>query len=301
MCNITPDINNFVKRTLVTTADENYILARHAFFMGFYNDFFWLSLHSIEKYLKAVLLINGHSSKNYGHDIVKLYNTVKDKITCINIDGFTNPLPETDMYWRDESIENFLTRLNEYGSADNRYMLYGYNQQQTDIFKADHLVWQIRWYCKSRFINLKTKTIDTYIEPKTANNWKHIGSNLPLEKSVQSEEADSLFFKFNYSFAPEIDHAPRRWQFSSKNPPLADYATRIKSSTATEETKEHSKDFLIWVLENYQLNKSDKKTIQELAGVSESEGKWGEWTKSFRPILKLINKHTSNLLKKIPK
>ena len=36
----------------------------------------WLAVHSVEKYLKAVLLMNGKRAKKYRHNITKLYAAV---------------------------------------------------------------------------------------------------------------------------------------------------------------------------------------------------------------------------------
>ena len=53
-----------VVRTLfVDAADENYITACWCFVEGLNVDYFWLSVHALEKYMKADLLLNGHSSK----------------------------------------------------------------------------------------------------------------------------------------------------------------------------------------------------------------------------------------------
>jgi hypothetical protein len=53
----------------VRTADENYITARSCAVNRLYTDFFWLAVHALEKYLKAVLLLNGSSSKGCVHNM----------------------------------------------------------------------------------------------------------------------------------------------------------------------------------------------------------------------------------------
>src|SRR5262249_2855972 len=59
------------------TADENYITARWCAVNGLQTDFLWLAVHALEKYLKAVLLLNGKTSKGYNHEIVELYTGVR--------------------------------------------------------------------------------------------------------------------------------------------------------------------------------------------------------------------------------
>ena len=53
----------------IETADENYILARWAAINHLDLDFLGLGLHAIEKYLKALLLLNEKPAKKYGHNI----------------------------------------------------------------------------------------------------------------------------------------------------------------------------------------------------------------------------------------
>jgi hypothetical protein len=277
---IRPDAYNFIFKTFVTTADENYILARNAFFLEFYTDFFWLSVHSLEKYLKAVLLINGFSSiknnpgqkeKEYGHDIQYLYRDVKKLIPALDIPPFKNPLSKTDMYWYAETIEQYLEKLTKHGDPNNRYMLYGYNQQQTDLFKVDHLIWHLRWYCKSPTIKIGKKTISTYEEKKVQGNFSHIGSNLPIEKILKDPNKESIkkiFLRMNFSFLPENKDFPRKWQSSSKNPPLSDYCMRIRSKSVKKSDKDLLKDFFFWIIKNIKLSKADKKILTEACQIN---------------------------------
>jgi hypothetical protein len=75
--NVQTSKNDLVLELFVRTADENYITARWCAFNLLNTEFLWLSVHVLEKYLKAVLLVNGKSSKSYGHDIERLYRDVK--------------------------------------------------------------------------------------------------------------------------------------------------------------------------------------------------------------------------------
>src|SRR5258708_33342421 len=96
MCTLSPQTNEFfgaamakefddqyaekhsiVKELFINTADDNYIAARWCFHENLNVDFFWLAVHSLEKYMKAVLLLNGQSSKSYSHDITKLYSNIQ--------------------------------------------------------------------------------------------------------------------------------------------------------------------------------------------------------------------------------
>ena len=68
--------HSIINELFIATADDNYVLSRWCFHQHLNVDFFWLAVHSVEKYLKAALLLNGESAKKYGHDIVKLYAAV---------------------------------------------------------------------------------------------------------------------------------------------------------------------------------------------------------------------------------
>ena len=99
---MTPYIAHIVESMFVATADQNYILARHAFFNEFDVDFFWLSLHALEKYMKATLLLNGQSAKEFGHDLTMLYSQVRT--LHLDYGPLSKPLIE-DAEWCDEPFD----------------------------------------------------------------------------------------------------------------------------------------------------------------------------------------------------
>jgi hypothetical protein len=76
-----PDLHaekkSVVRELFISTADDNYTLARWCFQQKLNVDFFWLAVHCLEKYFKAALLMNGHSSQGYNHRIVDLYEAVR--------------------------------------------------------------------------------------------------------------------------------------------------------------------------------------------------------------------------------
>ena len=59
------------------TADQNYIIARWSFLNGLHGDFLWLSVHALEKYMKAILLMNGQSARGYSHRVADLLPRVR--------------------------------------------------------------------------------------------------------------------------------------------------------------------------------------------------------------------------------
>ena len=135
---INPHCYNIVLKMFFETADINYISARAAFFDQRDWDFWWLILHALEKYLKSIILMNGKSAKDGGHDLKKLLNQVKDiddrlvlpTLVCPDIAGAE---------WNNYPDAKFLDRLSTYGNPNNRYGLYGYSTYWDDLFRADQI------------------------------------------------------------------------------------------------------------------------------------------------------------------
>ena len=68
---------NLIWDLLVRPADENYMTARFFLLNGIYNEFTWQAAHALEKYIKAALVLNGISIRNYSHNITKSYADLK--------------------------------------------------------------------------------------------------------------------------------------------------------------------------------------------------------------------------------
>jgi hypothetical protein len=120
------DKSSIVKSMFVSTADDNYALARLCFHRNLNVDFFWLAVHCLEKYFKAALLINGKTSRRFGHEIDKLYAEVHLLAPKLLITQFEKPGNMPKELWRNELVVDFIRRLHHDGQADNRYQLFGY-------------------------------------------------------------------------------------------------------------------------------------------------------------------------------
>src|ERR1700683_4071360 len=113
---IRPATKSLVERMFIATADQDYILARWAAINRLDINFFWLGLQAVEKHLKGILLLNGQRPK-YRHDVEPLYNAVLGLDSSLTFGGFTKPtvLYLDDIPWFDESVCQFLKRLNRIG------------------------------------------------------------------------------------------------------------------------------------------------------------------------------------------
>ena len=203
------ETNNLVLRMFVATADQNYILPRLAYLNGLSLDFFWLSLHATEKYLKAILLFNGHSTRSFRHDLVKLYSQVQKLYPKLVLGPLVDPKLE-HLHWRDCSVEDFLARLGSCGHPSNRYLTYGYTAMLSDLVKVDQLVWSVRRYCRPLRETLEGHEID-HIEElrKHPESWT-LGGFLPLEELMEGTRGEGLkntFLLGNTSFAPDVRHS----------------------------------------------------------------------------------------------
>jgi HEPN domain len=180
---------DLVHQLFVGTADENYITSRWCFFSHFYTDFFWLAAHALEKYLKAVLLLNGSTSKKFQHNIVELYSSVKP----IGDDLLPSMLkaPEGLETGRDVSPEDFFAYLYARGNTHNRYMIYGYSAHEQDIFMVDKMVFSLRRLTvplEDRAFPPHVKSAITYRQRLTGESYYYPDLLLPLDSLVKSTE-----------------------------------------------------------------------------------------------------------------
>lgn len=133
------NINSYASRIFRDTADQDYLAARACYKNGLVIQFLWMGQQAIEKYLKAIILYNGESTKSVGHNLIKALNKIR------NINGL-----ELDI---SESVLNFIEYLNNQGV--NRYIEKNHYAFGNEILKLDRAVWEIRRYCKVLNYDLK--------------------------------------------------------------------------------------------------------------------------------------------------
>lgn len=137
----------FIKGCFVAAADADYITARWSFFQEFYPGFGWLSLHCLEKYLKAILLLNGESAKEQSHDVALLYaevlaiavELIPEQFECIREWGASSHPARTP--------REFIDHLTGSASQVSRYMMIGHNVETMDLHMLDEMVFALRRIC----------------------------------------------------------------------------------------------------------------------------------------------------------
>src|ERR1035438_7809352 len=128
---ITALLDDFAVRSFRDIADGDYIVARAAIRVELLPQFLWSGLQAIEKYLKAILLINRISFTKPTHSLSGLLTKV-DGIKKLRF-GIS---PAT---------RKFIDYLDMYGRF--RYLEVSYHGKARDLVALDRAVWEIRRYC----------------------------------------------------------------------------------------------------------------------------------------------------------
>jgi HEPN domain-containing protein len=196
---------SIIDELFIKTADDNYVTARWCFNHNMNVDFFWLAVHSVEKYLKAVLLTNGRTSVGYQHDIKLLYAEVRKFAGDLLPPEPVKPDRMPPEMWRNETFEQFITRLYRDGQADNRYQLYGYTKLPQDLWKLDQLVYNIRRLCKPLDANVMTKNLPG--GPTSSN--RDVLKNDPKRWTLPSRLEEALAGKLD----EDVTVAATHWNF----------------------------------------------------------------------------------------
>jgi len=125
-------LNSFSIRSFRDTADRDYVHSRLAFRARLVPQFFWSSLHCLEKYLKGILLINRVPCKDVSHAVTPLLKRLTDA------GPFAIPVSDSTLA--------LLDRLE--GMAEYRYFQVSYFNHDVSVYDLDLAVWEIRRYCQ---------------------------------------------------------------------------------------------------------------------------------------------------------
>lgn len=245
--------HSIINELFIATADDNYVLARWCFHQHLDVDFFWLAVHALEKYLKAVLLLNGKSAKSYSHDIMKLYASVTQLAPELLPAALVKPEDHMpDPLWHVEKAADFIARLHRDGQADNRYQLW----------KLDQVVFNVRRMCRpleayelgkphDGAANLSNR--DTL--GKYPQRWR---LNSRLEETMSGKRGEELtraVLTWNFPFAPaDCKHPPVSYTSSAQNPVLV--RRLYDPLEAGPEHFSHNDGVWKWVKDNIQLPKT---------------------------------------------
>jgi HEPN domain-containing protein len=127
--------DSFITHTFRDTADRDYISARILCRHRLTEQFLWMALQSMEKYLKAILLFSDIDTRDVGHNIAKALN----KARTIKPLGFAIT----------EQAEAFIRIVGDYGP--DRYFELPRTAKGDELYRLDRAVWEVRRFCANYF------------------------------------------------------------------------------------------------------------------------------------------------------
>ena len=257
-----------IQNLFIDTADDNYIVARWSYINNLHLDFFWLSVHALEKYMKAALLLNGKSAKCYNHDIPKLYEQIKLLAFDLLPDELLPPDQVDKQRWSKENSSEFISRLYQNGNAENRYKICGYLQKSEDLHKMDMMLYALRRVCVNldAIVLQDSKVTERENLTNRPEMWK-ICSQYKLEKVIdggKEEYLKNILLTWNYSFAPKcFQHPPSRTSFAAHNSALKFFILNPLEQSSDEKKIATAKHLNEWVFSNIQLSNDIKQQLKE--------------------------------------
>lgn len=194
-----------VRDMFIRTADENYVTARWCASNALTTDFLWLAFHSVEKYLKAALLLNGQSVVGANHDIEALFDRFQSLAGEFLPDLLTRP-PRLKMEWRDLTPKAFVERLARQGNPDNRYLVHGHDTDQEDVHRLDALVFALRRACHGLDVLLveDASASTSTREALRDNPALNLTQAMPLDTLIRVPDTPvrRAALNLNFAFAP---------------------------------------------------------------------------------------------------
>jgi len=257
---------DLVHDLFVRTADENYITARWCAIHQLNTDFFWLAVHALEKYLKAVLLLNGCSAISYSHNIVRLYTQAKRIAGKLLPDQLPQPQNLVIDRWINLSPEEFLAHLFRQGNAHNRYLIYGYVVHSQDLAMLDVMIFAVRrLICPldERVFPSRLRTAPTMTNRELLTSFPdhYDRLSMPLDEAIEDRKSPVRTVLLNLNptaFAPpDFPHTPVRSSFSFRNPVIA---RRILDPLQSEDARYAAEalELAQWFLNNVQIPKEGR-------------------------------------------
>lgn len=272
--------NKVVTSLFVDSADQDYVLARMAYHKAMFTGFFWGAGQAIEKYLKASLLLNGQSSKPYGHDLIKLFDAVTAYAADLLPEKLTQPVQLGGIHWREETPAEFISRVEQYGNPGNRYNIFGHSAHHEDLCHLDQLVFALRRLtCTLDAYPFLGEPNDLKRHPRTVRDIladipaysprRHGGSRPPkLTSDKSDDELRHMALKLNFPFAPDDydhDRDGTKIGFSMAQPVL--YTLVLQPAEQQQGASGHADaaDLADWVVENIVLPKNVRKQLEDAA------------------------------------
>ena len=202
----------------IDPADGDYLTARWAYDNGLFHQFYWNASQSLEKLLKAALLLNNIEVGHFNHKLKVLFNA----FSAIDSDGMFPKiirLPKTTAEgsesWEGQSYSLFIDYIDRFGSADNRYGNIGTYVNGPVIHILDECCRTLRMFMRHNNLfdadlhQLNNEKLYWHEKASNPLDWM-ISPNFLLERLYweryqvgQRTELRSVFSNMNLSFFPE--------------------------------------------------------------------------------------------------
>ena len=129
--NVDALLNDFALRCFRDSADQDYIAARMSYRAALIPQFHWSGLQAVEKYLKAILLLNRIEATSVNHDLNRALERAKKLPFEIKMSHLAT---------------EFIQHLDTFGRF--RYLETSFFIQGPKLVELDKTIWEIRRYCK---------------------------------------------------------------------------------------------------------------------------------------------------------
>ena len=179
-------IVSVIYESFVITADQDYLTARLMAKSGLYRAFYWAAAQTIEKYLKAFLLLRGKSVKDGSHDIGSLFTcacTFDPSLEFMDIRPHSHlNVPDNALsYLEIFTPVEFLREIDKFGRPDNRYNSFGISFNSGHLFALDHFAFNLRDRIEVPSIWESMRKVDAeFLTALTLNNpWLSVGTGDP--------------------------------------------------------------------------------------------------------------------------
>jgi hypothetical protein len=128
----------------VEPADEDYITARWCRETRFSGSFFWLAAQAIEKYSKAILLLNRVSVKKYKHDLLPLYDAIAGFCGSLIPESIEVEGRRSDAAPENINMRDFVEYISSNGSPHSRYRQFSYAIRLEHLHMLDRCIFVLR-------------------------------------------------------------------------------------------------------------------------------------------------------------
>lgn len=269
-----------IQACFLEAADCDYLVARWAYTVGLFENFYWSAAQCIEKYLKAALLYNGHSVKNKSHNIINMWNMLGKVDPEIKLKIIS--MPATTAYgrgaWNGQSMTLFVDYLNQYGSPDARYSMVGTFINGPVIHPLDSCCASIRELIRrANFLSSDlfhwSRINSPFREQARADCGWMIDPELLLERLYvreyqvgESEKLRETFQNMNFAFFDKHNEGEVTFggqQFSMA--PIRNHLLRALNLDSSEQNRRIVAELRSWADANMKLPNDIQNALQDVA------------------------------------